>query len=173
MPESRFALLDIVTVIGGEGPDRGRRGVVMQVRRYPDGRHVYGLGAMSDGEMGGLYPEQWLEATGQRSRLEDHQGPGILKIREVVRIGPGGPEPIRGKLGHVDAGPVDVSDDQYSVWVDDMGEEWMVSERDLEPTGPRLPAPQPGAASSLRVSESGDLLGQESYIVVDRLEWHL
>jgi hypothetical protein len=53
-----------------------------------------------------------------------------------------------------------------------MGEEWMVSERDLEPTGQRLPAPQPGPASSLRVSESGELLGQESYIVVDRLEWH-
>ncbi len=173
MPESRFAILDIVTIIAGEGSDRGRRGVVMQVRQYPDGKHVYGLGAMSDGETGGLYPEEWLEATGEQSRLEDHRGPGIHKIREVVRIGPDAPEPIRGKLGRVDAGPANASDDQYAVWVEDMGDEWMVSERDLEPTGQRLPAPRPAPASSLRVSESGELLGQESYIVVDQLEWHL
>ena len=173
MPEPRFAILDVVTVVGGDDPDQGRRGVVTQVRRYPDGRHVYGIGWMSDGEAGGLYPEEWLATTGQRSKLEDHQNPGSIKIREVVRIGPNGPEPIRGKLGHVDAGPASASDDQYAVWVDDIGEEWMVTERDLEPTGQRLPAPQPGPASSLRVSESGDLIRRETYIVLDRLDWHL
>ena len=173
MPEPRFAILDIVSVVGGYARGQGRRGVVMQVRRYPDGRHLYSIGWMSDGETGGLYPEEWLAVTGQRSRLEDHRGPSALKIREVVRIGPNAAEPIRGKLGHIDAGPASASDDQYAVWVDDIGEEWMVSERDLEPTGQRLPAPQPGPASSLRVSESGDLIGSESYIVLDELEWHL
>jgi hypothetical protein len=173
MLEPTFAILDIVTITRGEGPDQGRRGVVTQVRCYPDGRHVYSVGWMSDGETGGLYPEEWLATTGQRSRLEDHQGPGTLKIREVVRIGRNAPEPIRGKLGHVDAGPASASDHQYTIWVDDTDEEWMVSDADLEPTGQRHPAPQPGPASSLRVSESGDLIGRESYIVLDELEWHL
>src|SRR5260370_28546037 len=128
---------------------------------------------MSDGETGGLYPETWLETTGQRSRLEDHQSPGLFKIREVVRIGPNGPDSIRGKLGHVDAGPASASDDQYAIWVDGLDEEWMVSETDLEPTGQRLPTPPPGPASSLRVSVSGELLGRERYVVVDDLDWHL
>jgi hypothetical protein len=171
--DAQFAILDILTVSGGDTADRGRQGVVMQVRRYPDDKHVYSLGWMSDGETGGLYPEEWLETTGRRSSLEHHQSPGAFKIREVVRISPNGPDPIRGKQGHVDAGPASESDDQYAIWVEGMDEEWMVSETDLEPTGQRLPPPQPGPRSSLRVSVSGELLGRESYVVLDDLDWHL
>ena len=173
MPEPRFAILDIVTVVDGHGPDTGRRGVVIQVRRYPDARYVYGVGWMSDGETGGLYPEEWLATTGQRSKMEDHQHPGTFQIREVVRIGANAAEAIRGKLGHVRAGPAGGADDQYAIWVDDPGEEWMVSGADVEPTGQRLPAPQPSLASSLRVSESGELIGSESYFLLDELDWHL
>jgi hypothetical protein len=43
MRKPTFAILDIVIVIGGDHADRGRRGVVTQVRRYPDGKHVYSL----------------------------------------------------------------------------------------------------------------------------------
>src|SRR5207249_2115555 len=127
MLEPRFALLDIVTISSGDDSERGRQGVVTQVRRYPDGTHKYTLGWMSDDEMGGLYPEEWLEATGKRSTLEELASTRKFKSREVVRIGPNGPIEIRGKLGHVEDGRLSPSDDQYAVWVDETNEIWMVS----------------------------------------------
>jgi len=38
-----------------------RRGVVTEVRRYPDGSYRYGVGFFEDGEMGGLYASEHLQ----------------------------------------------------------------------------------------------------------------
>jgi len=44
----KFAVLDIVVVNQPQSSEHGRRGVVMQIRRHPDGRHAYGLGVRFD-----------------------------------------------------------------------------------------------------------------------------
>jgi hypothetical protein len=66
-----FRVGEIVEVIDTRetraASEAGRRGLVAQVRRYPDGSYLYSLGWFADGEMGGLYPEHWLAAIGQRN----------------------------------------------------------------------------------------------------------
>jgi hypothetical protein len=65
----RFGLLDVVSV--GSTPamlaagESGRRGVVLQIRRYGDGSYRYSLGYMADGQLGGLYREEDLAPTGE------------------------------------------------------------------------------------------------------------
>ncbi len=144
----------------------------MHIRQYPDGRQTYSLGAMTDGEMGVLYPEDWLEPTGGRAALAEFSRPGLLRIRDLVRIGPAAPEAIRGKTGHITALSESGSDVTYWVYLDDLGEDTSVSAEDLEPTGDRLPPPAPGPRSSIRVNEAGGVAGHDEYFVLDDLEWH-
>ena len=65
----------VVTVVTGtqtsEAGEAGRRGVICEVRRYPDGSFQYSVGYFEDGEMGGLYPSDWLVPTGETRGIAD------------------------------------------------------------------------------------------------------
>src|SRR5437868_1476648 len=123
VPNPRFAVLDIVVVNQPQSSEHRRRGVVTQVRRYRDGAHKYSLGSMTDGKMGGLYAEDWIESTGGRAALSEFASPGSLKVRDVVRMGPSAPRGIRGKTGHITAWWLSGGDLIYGVYVDELGED--------------------------------------------------
>jgi hypothetical protein len=62
----------------------------------------------------------------------------------------------------------------FAVWVEAVGEIFMVRPRFLTSTGERMPPPQPGRiASSTRVDERGRVLGRETYVIVDQVERNL
>jgi hypothetical protein len=64
----------------------GRRGVVLEVRRYPDESYTYGLGFMVDGEVGGLYSSDWLKARGEHSALDGLRGLRRPTVKHSTRV---------------------------------------------------------------------------------------
>ena len=94
-----LAVLDVVEVLPSGG-----RGVVTEVRRYPDGRFVYFVAVLDDDDaISGLYDEEDLAATGERAPLSAFELPGPLRVRDVVRIADDCDQPeIAGRTGVID-----------------------------------------------------------------------
>ena len=90
----RYKALDVVVVASTprmvEVGEAGRRGVILEVRRYPDGTHRYGLGHMTDGEMGGLYGHDDLEWQGESATWIDGVVDTDPQVFQSSRVTPGG-----------------------------------------------------------------------------------
>jgi hypothetical protein len=172
----RFALLEVVRVAPPPGVVRddqqGQTGVVCQVRVYPDGTFSYSLGRMVDG--GALYPEEWLEPTGDQASLDDLRLPGPLQFGDIVAILPTANDAeLRGKGGVICGASEYVDPSSYAVWVGDLNRVFMVDGHDITSTGRREPPqPIPRTVRSTRVGEDGEVRGQDEYVVLDEIEAH-
>jgi hypothetical protein len=157
----RFKVLDVVEA-RGEG-----RGIVCQVRRYADRGFVYSLAGLD----GLLCEERDLVPTGERASPKDFRLPGRFHTRDEVRISPDCPDrEIAGRVGSVMAAGAGGEDADLAVWIEGRGEVDMVEPRFLEHTGRRLPPAALGTARSSRVTEDGEVVGQDVYEVVDDVD---
>jgi hypothetical protein len=179
----RFRVLDVVEI--GYHPTLARqglvgvRGAIMEIRQHADGRVRYAVGGLRDAtsEVGGLYEEEDLQATGVRADAETYQLPGPFQVRDVVRISAACDQAeIAGRTGVVDGGYTGSNEIGHvlGVWIEELGEGFMVEPAFLSASGTRLPPPERGrVAHSTRVSEHGEVIGHTSYIIVDELEQYL
>jgi hypothetical protein len=184
MNEPRFAVLDVVEIGGdpalAEQGLSGRRGAIVQIRRYPDGLIRYSVGSLTDEDdgVGGLYDEEDLRDVGERVSIDRFRIPGPFREREIVVISEDCDEPkIAGRRGEILGGAyshTDSGDLELDVWVEELGEVFVVDSRSLVATGERRPLPAAGrTARSTRVSEDGDILGSTGYVNVDDIERYL
>lgn len=164
--EPLFHVLDVVDV-QSEWTAPGR-GIVCQVRSYPDGTFRYSVGSLIvDSDVGGIYDEQDLRSTGERSPAEPFTTFGSFRIRDVVRISETSLIPeVAGKLGVIEGCTAD-DERELFVWVEELEELVVLPANDLVATGQRRTPLGPRPAMSSKVSPSGDVLGEESYLVLE------
>jgi hypothetical protein len=161
--EPRFRVLEVVK-ISDVAPTEvaGKHGAITQVRDYGGGRFRYGLGSLDDDPgVGGLYDEDSLRATGRSASPGLFRVPGPFAVREVVRVSAeAGVDEISGRVGQIDGSYTDDAGElSLGVWIEELGERFVVEPRYLESTGERRPPPERGRrASSTRVDVRGDVL---------------
>jgi hypothetical protein len=134
---------------------------------------VRGLDPADDDTVGGLYAEQHLESAGQTTPAELfalHRG---FRHGELVRVAAGCDVPeVAGRAGIVDG--TSTLEGGLGVWLDDLGDSFIVAPRFVVAAGQRLPAePVPRTCHSARVSTSGQIAGHTTYQIVDNLEQYL
>ncbi len=183
MGEPRFAVLDVVEVRdhpgGSASGPAAHRGIVVQVREYPSGTYVYALAAFDDEdatEVGGLHDEAALEPTGERESLDRFRLPAPFQHREIVDIAVDYVERrIAGRSGVIEDELVEEGDGPlFYVWIEDLGEGFAVPASALTATGQRLPPPPAKrGATSTRVANDGQVLGHDSYAIVDEVGRYL
>jgi len=177
------AVLDIVRVaehpiLARQGLS-GQLGVVLSVRRYPEGHYRYSVGSAIDDDddpVPGIYNEEHLLPTGKRSEAERFGPPAPFRLRDVVRVSESyEDEELRGLTGVIDCfySP-DAHGCPIGVWIRTTDEHVIVDIRHLTRTGERLPAPPVNReATSTRVSTDGTVLGHSAYVVVDDIDQYL
>jgi hypothetical protein len=151
-----------------------RRLTVTQVRDYGGGRFRYCVSDLDDPEylLSGIYDQEDLRGTGEFTDISRFALPGRLLHREIVVISPDFSEAeVRNLQGEVEDVQLDEGELLATVWIPDLGEVWIIAEKDLVSTGMRVEPPSLNEPrSSQKVSTSGELLGEDRYLVVDRLE---
>jgi hypothetical protein len=178
MAEPRFRVLEVVEISDVALADLvGKHGAVTQVRDYGSGRFRYGLGSLDDDPgVGGLFDEDSLRASGQSASPDLFRVPGPFAVRELVRISAEASlAEISGRVGEIDGSYQDDSGKlALGVWIEELGEAFVVEPRYLESTGERRPPPERGrAASSTRVDVRGDVLGGDEYVILDEVDRYL
>jgi len=175
----KFAVLEMVA--SRLLAEHGGLGVVREVRRYEDGSYRYGIAPLDPEniEVGGIYGESQLAATGQKVTL-DHFWSGAIRIRDVVRIADTHPKSkLRGRYAEV----IDevTPDGRYTVLFRSIRKNRVrtrcrdVSARHLEPTGDRMP-PEPVPRPSITVTHDGDHLNLRpwhEYDILDEIDQYL
>ena len=170
MTEPAFRVLDEVQNRAAE------RGVVVEVRRSPDGSFRYALGSLEEDGAFGLHDEADLTATGTRADADDFQLPGPFLVRDVVRVaGDCDPPEPAGYIAVIDGTLRDDGDElELGIWVPELQEGFLVEARYLSATGHRDGPPQlPRTVGSTRVSEDGEVLGHSTYTITDEIERYL
>jgi hypothetical protein len=144
------------------------------LRRYGDRSYRYGVGAVAreDDDLAGLYGEEQLVPTGRRVGLEIFSAPGLFSARDVVVVSPSYPDrEAAGEQGEVQGWSCDSEGVRYAVWVPSRELVWLVDQRALIATGRCVPSPdrtQP--VTSLQVSQAGEVLGAEEYVIVEDID---
>ena len=181
--EPKFAVLDVVAIGDHAAPVEqglsGRRAVITQIRRYDEGRYVYGVGGFEDdSEVGGLYPEEWLRATGERASPDLFAVPGPFDVRDVVQIA--ADSEVREAAGRravlTDAYTEDPETGELllCVWIDELGEVFTIAPAELSRTGERRPPrPRGRVAHSTAVGAAGEIIGASSFVIVDEIDQYL
>ena len=180
---SRFAVLDVVEI--GDGPVlaeqglSGQRGVVTEIRRYDDGHYAYGVGAFEDGsDVGGLYPEECLTATGERASPDLFRIPGPFQTREVVQIAEDcevrEAAGRRAVLTDAYSEDPDTGELRLCVWIDELGTVVTIAPKELQSTGQReSPKPRGRVAHSTAVGTDGEIHGTSSFVIVDEIDHYV
>jgi hypothetical protein len=179
----RHAVLDVVQIadhpILAEQGLPGQLGVVLTIRRYPEGHYRYSVGSAiddEDDEVPGIYDEEHLLPTGQRSDASRFGPPAPFRLRDVVQISDQcEDEEGRGHTGVIDgAYAPDSSGAAVGVWIETLGESVIVDVGHLTQTGERLPPPPLNReATSTQVSTDGQVIGHSSYVIVDDIDQYL
>jgi len=177
--EQRFHVFDVVMPTD-RAPGASGKMVVCQVRLHGDGTYSYVVGnvdSRGDEDGGGLYKQDDLRALGSRVDETLYRMPGPFDYRDVVLISAyHEDQTIRGKRGVVE-GWYDESEENpatVGVWIEEVGEFWVIEPKDLVATGEKAPRPQPGQPmKSTKVGVDGSVLGTEEYVVIDDLLFHL
>ena len=179
----RFAVLDVVEIADEPTAARlrseGRSFVVEHIREYADGPYVYGLAILGDADtavVGGLFDERSLHPTGDRAAVDVFRLPGPFESRELVDIAADYSErAIAGRVGVVTASVEgDPGGQQVAVWIEELGELFVLPCAAMKSRGERCPPPERGRiATTTRVSASGEVIGEVSYVVVDEIERYL
>lgn len=151
-------ILDVVEI-----PSESRKGIVYDVRAYSDGRFRYTVGYLDDDD-GALFSEDQLESTGKRVSPEIVLVSPI-PIRTVVRISEQCEFPEVRNMTGVVTGSNPKS--ELFVWFEELKRVFILEIGDLSPTGERLPPEGPRKYTSTQVSTSGEVLGEESYVVIE------
>ena len=158
MSRAKHHILDVVEI-----PSESRKGIIYSVRAYPDGSFRYSVG-YPDEDDGALFGEDQLEATGERVSPEVVLVSPV-PLRTIVRISDQCEFPeIRTMTGVVTGSN---QDSDLFVWFEDLKESYILEIGDLFQTGERLPPEGPRKYSSTQVSTSGEVLGEESYVVTE------
>jgi hypothetical protein len=153
----------------------GQRGSIAVIRRYEDGRHRYSLGSEDD-EVGGLYDEDDLRPTGEQADISLYRVPGPFREREVVTISSDYPDSeIAGREAVIDGSYMDDEEELLlGVWLDELSQAFVVPPGALTSTGRRRPPEPLGRSStSSRVSPEGEVVGTETYVIVDEINQYL
>lgn len=165
-------LLDYCTLAAPGSPEP--RLVVTHVRRYGDGRYVYGVADPDGGDDHGcLYDADQLRLVGGRCDLAYFEIPGPFKHRDVVVVAADCQDAEYRSLEGVVDGWQD--DGFLSVRFDDLGECAFLPPSDLVATGRKaaLPVPDGDVTSSVLVSGDGEVLRRDDYVIVDDLDFRL
>lgn len=147
--------------------------VVTQIRRYGDGRHVYGVVDLDGEDHSGLYEADQLRPVGGRHDLAYFENPGPFKHRDIVMVSADCEDTEYASLEGI------VSDEEHdgllSVWFDDLGELGCLPPSVLTATGRKDPPPVPegNVTTSVLVSGDGEELGHSDYVLIDDLDFHL
>jgi hypothetical protein len=168
----RFRVLDIVEV----DDEPGWRGVVTEVRRYPDAQVRYSIRQLADDldYMAGIYPEPAVTATGERAQAEMFALPGGFREGDVVEVAAGcGDAECAGKTGVVDGSSS--PDGAVGVWIEDLGVGTAFRPEFLIRTGRRHPRPafEPREVGYTSVSVTGAITGRSHYAILDNLDNYL
>ena len=168
----KFKVLDIVQT--QDEPDM--RGVITQVRRYPDGEFRYSVLPLTDDPnfAAAVYPETWLSATGGRAPIDMFALPGGLREGDVVVVANEcGDDEYAGRSAVVTAGVT--ADGDVGFWIEELGESGTLPPRFLVPTGDRIQRQpfEPREVGYTSVSEDGAVTGQGNYLILDNLSNYL
>ncbi len=177
------AVLDVVEIaehpVLAEQDLSGRRGVVLSIRRYPEGHYRYIIGSAIDDDddpVLGSYDKEHLLPTGERSDVESFGSPAPFRVRDVVHVSDRcDDEKLRGLTGVLDGTYVrDTKGSAVGVQIEALDESVIIDIRHLTRTGERMPSPPLNrAATSTRVSVDGEVVGRSSYVIVDDIEQYL
>jgi hypothetical protein len=140
---------------------------------------VYGVGAFeADSEVGGLYPEEWLLAAGERASPDLFALPGPFEARDVVQIA--ADCAVREAAGRravlTDAYTEDPETGELllCVRIENLGTELTIAPAQLSGTGERLPPrPRGRVAHSTAVGTDGEIHGTSSFVIVDEIDQYL
>lgn len=175
----KFAVLDVV--VSRIPAEHDGLGIVSAVQRYEDGSYRYGVAPLApeNVEIGGIYGEYQLGATGQRATI-DHFWSGSIRIRDVVRVADTHPkQKLRGRYAEVIEEVI--PDGRYTVLFRRIGKNRVrtrcrdISARHLERTGDRMP-PEPVPRPSITVTHDGDHLNLRpwhEYDILDEVDQYL
>ena len=138
------------------------------MRKYGDGRFRYSIAPLDDrDEVGTIFDEADLRGTGERASASPFTTFGAFQIRDVVRISSRCEHSaIAGLTGVIEGGDAD-DEGSMLVWISQLKEVWVVRADDLQLTGERMPPSGPRQARSVKVSETGEVLGKDEYVVLD------
>lgn len=178
--DPRFSILDVVEIRSAGVPRLvefdGGRGVVIQTRRYGDGRYRYSVAPLDGAfDVAMILDDQHLGAVGESAAIDVYALPGPFSLRDCVRVSASSAATqVAGRVGIVAGADERGGPIMVAVWFEDLGEIVVIDAEQLVATGDRMPAPAAGRlGASTRVSQQGAVLGQEEYVVVDELERHL
>ncbi len=179
MNEPLFSVLDVVeiadTALFKELGLTGRRGSVATIRRFDDGRYQYSIGSEDEG-VGGLYWEDALQPTGEQADISMYRLTGPFQERDVVRISSEYPDPdIAGREAVIDGSYADDEEELLlGVWIEELRQGYGVPPGSMMSTGERRrPEPLGRSSTSSRVSPNGEVLGTETYVIVDEISQYL
>lgn len=129
-------------------------------------------------QVGGIYPEACLLPTGERASAELFWLPGPFRARDVVQVA--------ADCEFRDAaGRTAVLTDAYSedpetgevllcVWIEELGETFMIAPGQLSATGARVPPERRGrVARSTAVSTDGEIRGTSTFVIIDEVHRYL
>lgn len=175
-----FRVLDIVnvTLAFDDLPDsNSKRLAVTQVRDYGSGRFRYCVSDLDDPEyfLSGIYDQEDLRGTGAVVDVSYFALPGDLRHREIVVISPDYPDAeVRNLLAEVEDVEFEDGELYATLWIRDLKKVWIIAVKYLSTTGMRAEPPTLNISnSSLNVSTSGEVLGEDHYMVVDQLGRYL
>ncbi len=166
----KFRVLDVVVALPDAADEQSRKGTVTQVRQYPGNRFAYVVAPHDPREVGTIFYQEDLIATNERTNVDTLTAFGRFRTREVVRISSNcRNQQIAGRKGVI-CGGFREDDSALAVWIDDLERVCVVPAADLISTGQRRPPERRNHMQSLRVSEKGELLGCDTYIVLQDIE---
>jgi hypothetical protein len=180
MNEPCFAALDVVELaehsLGAGVGAAGDHGIITEIRRYNDGRYVYSVGSFEDdAEFAGLYPEESLRPTGQKAPIETFRMPRPFMHREIVRISNDYEYPDgAGRTGVLDWWTEAPANGEVVllVWVEDVGELFVVPPPQCTGTGQQRPH-KPRGRVSRNAIKGADGEPIDWFVVVDEIDQYL